>query len=384
MFSLLPCRQTNKSLELVNDSIPVRDTDKNSPEPPNPAPPLTPEIMKFEIVFNTVPTKATAQPAKLKYNKNGWASEEWDDNSLSALKALQKLKTKFYTDGCGNKIAYTAAVAINGRSNYNNGEIGLLVNNITYTQMKELIATGWDIENHSYYHEPYSNYNFGNDRTKNIIALDTLILKKISYKMNGMVVPSDYSGFPKAAKEAGYVFSTSQGTFDGLEPAGKPVYKDVQDFDLAPVTFSSFNRMFYDNWAEMENNVKKAIDVIVQKNNHYFRFASHGIDEASYNRIIDYFEAKTNDKILFISTREIMEYRLMTALPISYHTSNNRLIVEINTASLSARCRWKDISFIVNSDAKIKSINVLNGIDRATFNGESGLVNIYKQITTWN
>lgn len=250
--------------------------------------------------------------------------------------------------------------------------------------MKKLIADRWDIENHSYYHEPYGNYNFGADRTKNIIALDTLILKKISYKMNGLVVPTDYSGFPKAAKEAGYIFSTSQGTFDGLAPAGKPVYKDVQNYDLAPITFSSFNRMFYDNWVEMESTVKNAIDVIIQKNNYYFRFASHGIDEAAYSRIIDYFERKTNDKILFLPTREIMEYRLMTTLPISYHKQNDRLIVEINTASLSSRCRWRDLSFIVNSDAKIKSINLLNGIDKATFNVESGLVNIFKQKTSWN
>lgn len=380
MFSLLSCKHTGNSLGFTNP-FPVPDTYKKPTEPPEP---VLADIMKFEIVFNTLPAKVIAKPAKLKYNKNGWVSEEWDDNSLSALKALEKLKTKFYTDGCGNKIAYTAAIAVNGRSNYNNEEIGLSDNNITYTQMKQLIAAGWDIENHSYYHEPYHNFNFGNDRVKNIIALDTLMLKKINYKMNGLVVPSDYSGFPKAAKEAGYIFSTSQGTFDGLAPAGAPVYKDVQDFDLAPITFSAFNRMFYDNWTEMENNVKKAIDVIVQKNHHYFRFASHGIDEAAYSRIIDYFETKTNDKILFIPTREIMEYRLMTSLPISYQLSHDRLIIEINTASLPARCRWKDLSFIVSSDAQIKSVRIINGIDRATFNAQSGLVNIFKQITSWN
>lgn len=381
MFSFLSCKHTSHSIGFINNSMPGRNPGKN---PAEPAKPGLSDIMKFEILFHTVPAKATAKPAKLKYNKNGWVSEEWDDNSLSALKALEKLKTKFYTDGCDNKIAYTAAIAVNGRSNYNNEEIGLSVNNINYTQMKQLIAAGWDIENHSYYHEPYNNFNFGNDRAKNIIALDTLILKKINYKMHGLVVPSDHSGFPKAAKEAGYIFSTSQGTFDGLPPAGVPVYKDVQDFDLAPITFSSFNRMFYDNWTEMENNVKKAIDAIVQKKHHYFRFASHGIDEAAYNRIIDYFETKTNDKILFIPTREIMEYRLMASLPISYQLSHDRLVIEINTASLPARCRWKDLSFIVSSDAQIKSITLISGIERATFNAQTSLVNIFKQITSWN
>lgn len=337
----------------------------------------------IEIVFDGVPAKATAMPAKLKFNKTGWASAEWDDNSIGSLKGFEKLKATFYTDGCGNKIPYTAAVAVNGRNQYSNEEAAKIPNNVTYDQMKTFINAGWDIENHSYYHDPTGNYNFGTDRERNVKELDDLLLKNIQYKLNGLVVPTNYDGFPTAAKKMGYLFSTSQGTFDGFEPAGKPVYKNVQDFDLAPKDFSSFNRMFFDDWAEMERNVKQAIADIGTKNNPYFRFASHGIDQAAFNRIIDNFQSSTADKILFIPTREAMEYRIMSSLPIKYDLNGSKLAITVDITNVSDRVRWRDLSFLVSSDKKITAVNILSIADKVTFNSATGLVNVFKQIKTW-
>jgi hypothetical protein len=221
------------------------------------------------------------------------------------------------------------------------------------------------------------------DRDKNVKELDELILNSIQYKMNGLVVPTDYDGFPTAAKKFGYLFSTSQGTFDGFEPAGKPVWKSVQNFDLAPKDFSSFNRMFFDDWSEMERNVKDAVSDINTKTNSYFRFASHGIDEAAFARIIDNFQSTTADKILFIPTREAMEYRLMSSLPIKYELNGKKLLITINTTTIPDRVRWRDLSFLVESDKKIAAVNILNLADKVTFNPSTGLVNVFKQKTNW-
>lgn len=343
-----------------------------------------PKVMKFEIVFESQPGNATATIAKLKYNKFGWVSVEWDDNSPNALTALGILKNKFYTDGCGNKIMYAGALAVNGRNQYSNDEAANIPNNVNYAQMLDLISKGWDIENHSYYHEPGGNYNYGEDRNRNVKELDELLVTRIKYKMNGLVVPTNYDGFPTAAKNYGYLFSTSQGTHDGFAPAGKPVYKDVQDFALAPENFSAFNRMFFDDWGEMERGVTKAINEIAIKSFHYFRFASHTIDEAAFIRIMNHFEQTTNDKILMAPTREVMEYRLMAKMPVTYSLSGNKLTVEVNTATLPDRFRWRDLSFNVSSDKKIKEVNIINAIDKTSFNSNTGLVNIFKQVTQWN
>ncbi|MFV0607164.1 MAG: hypothetical protein ACK5NK_15135 [Niabella sp.] len=362
---------------------PPKDTTTTPITPPPPPVTYDSKTMVFEVVFESVPTSATATIATLKYNKQGWASVEWDDNSISSLTGFEKLKNTFYTDGCGNNIPYTGAVAVNGRNQYNNEEAGLLSMNVTYNQMTDLINCGWDIENHSYYHEPTGNYNYGNDRNRNVKELEDLIFARINYKMNGLVVPTNYDGFPTAAKNFGYLFSTSQGTFDGLPPAGNPVYKDVQDFALAPVDFSSFNRMFYDNWNEMETAAKKAIDVIITKNNHYFRLASHGIDAAAFSRIIDYFKQKTNDKILMVPTREVMEYRQMAKMPVILELKDGKLTIQVKIHTLADRIRWRDLSFMINSDKKIKSVTALNAIDSVTFNSNTGLINVFKQVHIW-
>ncbi|HWK56123.1 MAG TPA: hypothetical protein VNQ80_02220 [Parapedobacter sp.] len=341
------------------------------------------KLMRFEIEFAADAANATIQPAMLKFNKRGWVSIEWDDNSLEALKALPYLDERYYTDGCGNRINYSAAVAVNGRNQYHNEEAGLMSTNVTYAQMKMLIAKGWDMENHSYYHEPTGNYNYGNDRARNVSELDELIYDRIGYRMNGLVVPTNYDGFPSAAKDFGYLFSTSQGTFDDLPPAGNPTYKDVQDFDLAPKDFSSFNRMFYDDWNEMNKAVTAAFAEIITKKNHYFRIASHRVDEQIFGGLMELFEKSGKDNILIIPTREAMEYRIMADLPISYVFQENKLLVEIDASTLPDRFRWRDLSFLVKPVGIITGVKTVSNIDRISFNAETGLVNIFKQVTAW-
>lgn len=342
-----------------------------------------PTVMQFEITFDDKADNVELKPAKLKYNKRGWASVEWDDNSVACLKAYEKLNNSYYTDGCKNKIRYTGAVGVNGKKSWDNAEVATLPDNISYSQMRTLINNGWDIENHGYYHFPDGNFNFGYDWNKNITELDNLIFDRIQYKMNGSIVPVNYDNFPTAAKNFGYIFCTSQGTHDKLLPAGNPTYKEVQDFDLAPQGFSQFNRIFYDDWAQMEKSVKAAIDDIVLKNNFYFRFASHGIDEAAFGRIIDYFENTTLDNILMIPTREIMEYRIMSSQKMNYQKLNNKMLVAVDVQNLPLRIRWRDLTFLVSGTSKISAIKIISGIDKVSFNSETGLINIFKQINSW-
>lgn len=336
--------------------------------------------MTFEVVFSEKPNKASIAATKLKYNKNGWVSGEWDDNAAAALQAFKILNNFYYTDGCGNKINYALASAVNGRHQFDNREFGLWEGLVTYTEMKNLIAHGWDIENHSYYHGDEGNYSFGNDWYKNIKELDDLIYERIGYRMNGAVVPTSYSGFPTAAKKFGYLFSSSQGTFDDMKPSGQPEWgKGYQDFDYAPEDFSAFGRLFYDDWAEMEKDFIKWCDDSFKYYNSYFRIGSHGIDEAAFIRMMNYFRDKSNDKFALLPTREIMEYRIMTKQPIESILTGNKLTVKVNLKNVPSRFRWKDLSFIITSEKSISQVKTINNIDKVTFNPGTGLINIFNQ-----
>jgi len=339
--------------------------------------------MKFEITFESDPGNAKVTVANLKYNKSGWASVEWDDNSPQALKGFRLLKNKTYSDGCGNNIAYTASLAVNGFNQFLCEEVAGIPENVNYNQMKELIAGGWDIVNHSYYHNPTGNCGYGENWDRNIKELDELIHKKIDYKMNGSVVPTNYSGFPTAAQKFGYLFSSSQGTFDTYAPGAVPTYKEYFNFDLAPKNFSAFGRIFYDDWAQLETSVKNALQETANRSNFYFRFASHTIDETIFSRMLNSFSTISNDRLLFISTREIMEYRIVASQPVKSEKKGNSLIVEIDGSKIPERFRWRDLSFLVTGDSKIASVNMVSGIDKTSFNPATGLVNIFKQKTAW-
>lgn len=341
--------------------------------------------MVFEIVLDGSPQRSDLLPTEIKYGKKGWISGEWDDNSPAAMEAQRILTDFFYTDGCGNKTNYAFAVAVNGRNGYHNGELGLENGIVNYDSMRLLIQHGWDIENHSYYHGPDGNYNFGYDWDKNIEELDNLIAEKIHYQMNGAVVPTDYKNFPTAAKNFGYLFSSSQGTFDGLPPGGTPDWSAKNElFSRAPKDFSAFGRMFYDNWNEMEKDFTQKLNNIVGTSGTFFRIGSHGIDGDIFRRMMVNFQNKTADDFIVVPTREIMEYRIVADQPVEWSVEENKINVTVDISGIPDRFRWRDISFLFSSDQTIRQINVIKNIDRVSFNAETGLINIFNQRTTWD
>lgn len=337
------------------------------------------KMMSFSIQFENDAKDTKIDVAKLKYNKKAWISLEWDDNSLASLAGYKYLHKKFYTDGCNNKIPYTAALAVNGRGQRLNKEMAERSQSVNYADMKMLINAGWDIENHSYYHEPKGIFNNGYNWDKNISDLHCLIYNRINYTMNGAVVPTNYYCFATAALNFGYLFSSSQTTFDNMAPGPASLYQPVQNFDAAPATFSSFSRIFNDDWAKMEVEVKQAADKLLVKNNSYFRFASHTIDDKKFEKIINYISYKAEDNVLFIPTREIMEYRIVASLPIKYVVRKNEVIVNIDASNLPEKFRWRDLSFVIKSNNRIIGTKIIKGIDKITFNSKTGLLNIFSQ-----
>lgn len=95
----------------------------------------------------------------------------------------------FYTDGCGNDIAFKAGVAINGQH--------ILDEPFEYTfmawsEVKTLFDAGWDIINHGYSHCSYTCSNYNAEVSNNV----AIVQEKLGFTMSHFAVPSaDTEGY---------------------------------------------------------------------------------------------------------------------------------------------------------------------------------------------
>lgn len=344
-----------------------------SPEPKN--------TIKTIVRFVNPASSAIATIAPWKYNKKNTMAFEWDDASIGAVTALGILNTVFYTDGCGNNINYSATLAINGANETTgipysyDGTDG----RASVTQMMNMINAGWEISDHGYYHD---QVGFGATVTplQSTILMQSFIKNLLNYWTRSKVVPNADAGHAQAAYDVGYLYSTSQGTFDAFTPVWMFVppgnYADV------PLSFGALRRYFTDQWALELDNIKTIINALLSGNNTFFRLASHTIDQTAFQNLVSYIESNAADELWVASHREVLEYREMKALPVYQEFDGDTLTIITDIASLSDKNRYKDLSFNIVSDQQILSVTTDNA-DRSTFNATTGLVNVFKQKKQW-
>jgi len=89
----------------------------------------------------------------------------------------------YYTDGCGNRIPFTAALAINGHSIVDSvtGRDG----NLSWQQLRTMVAAGWDVFNHGYTHAT----GRGVHATYEVYANDTAVERHLGYHVTQFVIP---------------------------------------------------------------------------------------------------------------------------------------------------------------------------------------------------
>lgn len=333
------------------------------------------------IKFATVPTFAVATRPNIKFGKANHLAFEWDDASIGAVTGLGILNNAFYTDGCGNNRNFSGTLAING-ANENTPEAYPL-DGYTYngadgrtslTQMIAMINAGWEISDHSYYHDPvgkgalYTAYQM-------TVMMQTYIKEKLNYWTRTKVVPTNYPGHAQAAYDIGYLYSTSTGTFDSFTPVW--MYAPPGDLSLVP-TFGAIRRDFTDEWATDLTSLKSIIGGLFSTTNKFYRVGSHTIDAGAFQELIDYITDNFDDKFLVSSTREHFEYREVSLLPTVQSLVGDTLTIETDMTNLDPKNRWRDQSFVISTDANILSVSS-NG-DGEAYNNTTKLVNVYKQV----
>lgn len=348
----------------------------------------------IKVTFSSTPSQATSSYTNLKFDKQAVFNMEWDDNSLDCLDGLAILKGglasngvtysgKTFTDGCGNQINYRAALAINGYNTFNQREWGAdYPGSISYTQMKELIKHGWDIENHSSRHIAMENLTLAK---ADLQDLNTLLFNRIGYTMNTLVVPVNYNFYMKAASELGFLSGTAQAddVKDGLPIYPTNAWKDNVDITTIPDGFAALNRAFNDDWSKTElekSKIDKLITSSTPTSNKLFRLGSHNAnDVAGFADFINHISNASQDKIWVTTMRELFEYRyakLKTKK--SEVLVGNSLTITLNQDDIANMIRWRDLTLKINSEAVVSDITI-TGADKSSFNKTSKLINVFKE-----
>lgn len=368
---------------------------------------VAPQQVTFTITLSGSASGVSATIPQLKYDKKGSITFDFDDSTMSSLDLKPYFDAATYTDGCGNNISYTAGVAVNGRFQFDNelvgevGGIGHSRDSIDFSEQRNLIDGGWDILNHSYYHDADGNqtgtpkWGNGNNPTLNVQQLDSLIYDEVDYKINAGVVPNSDTGYQTAFDNQGYVIGTSQGTFDSY---------NVWDQYFWPKRFSSFptnwgfivgHRDFaVSGWPSTDDNEMwgRAEDLITYMNsnpNEYSQIlgGTHGMnatEQQSFQRWLTYIETNAADRILFTSNREIYEYLLLrNTIGQVQNVSGNTLTITVDYTNIpNNNFSWFDLSFVLNSGT-ISNVTCSDSRFSISFNPTTKLINASYRRTHW-
>ncbi|KEQ31178.1 hypothetical protein N180_02720 [Pedobacter antarcticus 4BY] len=363
----------------------------NIPRPIDPGNPGEPggSVVKITVTFAGAPGIANSTIPTFKFNKSKGIALEFDDAAISAVDAFEKLQSTFYNDGCGNQRNYAMGLAVNGRNQFNDAEIGDYPGqNASYVQRMPMILKGLDIMNHSYYHEPEGNFNYGSDRDRNIKELDDMILEKEKYKMNCLVVPTSWAGFHTAAANYGYIGGSSEGVFDTFPPT--PEYNPKAKLENIPkAPYVAIKRGFTDNWTMSGSQWELINELFAGNEFNFFEIGTHGINQASqktnFNAWIDSVVTKAGNSVMFGSLREFLEYtHLRNYVNKTDKISGNQMVVTLDYTNVpNQNLSWHDLSLVISSSAAISSVKIDRSDFALAYNPATKLINITKRKTVW-
>lgn len=372
--------------------------------PPTPAPATTteepPQVegdnFVLTITFDGSAAGIASTIPLLKYNKKKCVALQFDDANESSLAVLDKFESLFYTDGCGNNIPYSADLAINGKHGSDNRELGASPGSgVQYKEMLMLIAKNWDIQNHGFYHNDGTipredKFTNGKNASKNLKDLDDLVLDRLKYKMNCLVVPTNFGGYMLSGKTQGYIGGTSSNTFDAMtEPElwdGWRHPKRLSAYKGLP--FTAIQREFAENqwvptdyiWTGLQSTIKET-EPSMQA------FGTHGMnpaEEASFRKWMDAV-ASMKDDVMMTSMREFLEYEhLRWNIEKKDAVNTNQLQITIDYSKIpNKNISWKDLSFILSGTAPIKEVTCNNPSFKLTYNAATRLISVKKRKTEW-
>lgn len=343
---------------------------------------IDPQLITVEVSFVSAPNSPASVIPYLKYNKTSAINFEFDDNPASVYSLYKYLNTQMFTDGTGREISFRSAIAVNSRGNYNDGDLWEnYQGNLSKTDASDIIAHGWTLENHGYYHSVLNaqdNFGYGKPVADNISENTKAVIEKTGFKMRTLVVPSNDQGYLLPAFQQGIIATTSTNHFDGFQSF--PMYGDYVDVTKLPQGNLHFRRDFNDKWdAAGINAVKSKITTLFNKSNinerMLYRIGTHMPDLEAFKSLSAHIKASASDKCWITTMQEMVEYlQIRQQIVKKELMSEGRLLITLDISKVHKETLFKDFSLLVDADTPIQSIKVHNA--RTSSSSLTGLVNI--------
>lgn len=351
------------------------------------------------LTFDQDPGDVQVSLAPLKYNKDFVYSFTLDDGKYDGYAYAYKLlnggeitetnetfEGLFYTDGCGNNIPFKGSLAWNS---VNSSFYDLHINTpdyITWTQLQEMIDSGWGILNHSYSHAAYGDTDYNYQITENQNA----VLEKTAYTMTQFVVPSGDLNYVNPAFELGMqVVYSNQFDYMG--------YGTGIDIDSPFNTFQPkiYRRYMYDDLYNPSNIMDKLNEIAntSQNGNHiWWNDFTHRViptptggslvwETFRYymEHIASVYGADGTDQIWFAPQTEILDYlKIRENTSLMFEKEGNTVTVYLNTSEIPENFTDYFLSLNVTANAELISVSpqFSSNINFANISASEKLINI--------
>jgi hypothetical protein len=364
------------------------------------------QIVTVTVKYSTNPGNPKVSLADLKYNKQSVLSMDIDDqpaNVMSVKAFLQggvaqedgiNYPGKFFTDGCGNNKPYSMGIAMTAHSNYNDGDLTTVPSLLSATQLTNLVASGFLLENHGFYHEQDQYYLTNNFTVpRNILENTNFIYDKTGFVSRVWVTPSNYTGYNPYVQQQGFMAATSQSVTDGYTSQPVNMWTDhLADLAQLDTSFNVFLRDFTDDWANttVTNELNSRINGLRSKSSgtvhKIYRLGTHSYNSSNwegFKSFFNYVDSTSGNTIWVTSLQEFLEYlEVKKKLIMTQTLKSNILTITLDLSKVPVNNSFRDISLLVDNSSLISSISV-SGADGYSYN-TSGLVNIYKRKTVFD
>ncbi len=355
-----------------------------------------PKVVYIKLKLNSAaPFKASIAP--LKYNKHLAFSFTLDDGYRSAFTCAypllnggmvsppipdeyhsdqggdgEKSSGLFYTDGCGNNVAFKLAVALNAGIVYDHPDNRA---RLSWPEVKTLYNSGWDILNHGYHHLSKHGTDYNSEVLQNI----KVVKENLGFSITQFVVPG-------GEHDEGYEHNYEQdafkaGAYSVASYVGKGPAIDVdKPVDLNAMIYArNFLQSNKDSldFKEIDKHLNRIDSLMKQPQPIWYNEFTHSVgDKNLWNLSMLYPEFKYymtsieknygtsgNDNMWIAPWQEVYEYIwLRDHIKISSQQHGRDVVIKLEVPKMPLNFRYKAISinvdtktqFTVNTTAPLK------------------------------
>jgi hypothetical protein len=383
----------------------------------------TNNIDSIQVVFASVPENVSVEKTSLLYDKQYALSYTWDDGMKDGytygFKYLnggiagdsQYYSGKTITDGCGNDVNFTVALAIFSANGYSSDiHTPTFTNNIQWSEVAEVYDAGWGINSHQY-EDGAGGSTYQVDRNISYVRLQTSGYTTTTdngatikvFTQNSSNLMNDYIWqLTGITKQYMYVNMNNPLWFGegvGEHQAGIVDWDYVDGnnrigYDTFPVQDFNFMRSNGTSLTEVQTAVSRLTGATENNTYHSWKgllshsvagggggFASFGDFKTTMDWLEDNYGSKGLDNMWISCDQTIYEYLYARdATDVNYTLNNNILDIRLSNQNTNSGNTLPDDMRTYALSLKISGATIsdilINGGTGSTYNTNDGLINL--------